>query len=223
MESKCGFYFKRCNDSSVNRSSKCLNLLCIFEYWNSISTTCNNSSKWRRAERYWGRWCRFFLSSNIPALWICHSAVFHRGCGECHPSHVSFHASDLYQSGFTFKVEFLCTDIKLTWWMICQTKPELQSSIIQLQVMIPNVYTFTFNDTNVDVYHPATNNILRLFITVLYITDGQEASQRFLIKYSFCELYLKATVSCTQYSDNGRLKTFSHVFFTAVWQRTFEE
>lgn len=172
MESKCGFYFKRCNDSSVNRSSKCLNLLCIFEYWNS--NTCNNSSKCRRAERYWGRWCRFFLSSNIPALWICHSAVFHRGCGKCHPSHVSFHASDLYQSRFTFKVEFLCTDIKLTWWMICQTKPELQSSIIQLQVMIPNVYTFTFNDTNVDVYHPATNNILRLFITVLYITDGQE-------------------------------------------------
>lgn len=31
---------------------------------------CNNSSKWRRAERYWGRWCRFF---HITALWICHS------------------------------------------------------------------------------------------------------------------------------------------------------
>jgi len=61
--------------------------------------------------------------------------------------------------------------------MIGQTNPELQSSIIQLQVMIPNVYTFTFNDTNVDVHHPDTNNILRLLITVLYITDGQEASQ----------------------------------------------
>lgn len=134
----------------------------------SIRTTCNNSSKWRRAERYWGRWCRFFILQ-------LSGFVIHGGCGECHPSQGSFHAPVLHQSRLTFKVEFLCTDIKLTWWMIGQTKPELQSSIIRLQVMTQTVYTFTFNDTNLDVYHPATLILQTIsFVSALYITERQE-------------------------------------------------
>lgn len=186
------FYFKRCNDSSVNWSSKCLNLLCIFEYWNEASEphviTAQNGGG------------PSVIEADGVSFFILQLSgfVIRRGCGECHPSQGSFHAPVLHQSRFTFKVEFLCTDTKLTWWMIVQTKPELQSSIIQLQVMTPNVYTFTLNDTNLDVYHPATLILQTIsFVTVLYITDRQEASQRSLIKYFFCELYLMAALSCT--------------------------
>lgn len=160
----------------------------------SIRSTCNNSSNG-------GRRCLFsFQHEYYGSLDFSFSCLSQTGCGECHPSQRSFHGPDLYQSRFTFKVELLCTDIKLTWWMIGQTKPELQSSIIRLQVTIANVCIFTFNDTNVDVYHPATLILQTISLdcfTVLYITDQQGASLRSLIKYSFCELYLKATLSCT--------------------------